>query len=457
MKRYLKFVTPLVSLFVLFMLIFFKTIPSGKLWKGFNIIYVPVETEDSVVQDAFKALEITDHFELSGQYLPLLFTAYSPEVTMLKLNAGDSSFQYLSKRNAYFFDKSNRYRLYYISSDNKSKVNDCVKLLARQNIKAGVDGSASYPFLILVIALAYFMVLLVYSKHKFVFGAGSSLLLVYIFCNPFYSCAVSLCLFMLCIFFYSNIWKRKGNLMYLFGNYAIPVMLFFAVTGAFAGSVKAGFMFILAAAGSVGMIYTVYYVSELILSRRSFIPVSIRPAKRVSIYGGKLNQILISSICAVVFLFTIALITTNTSVKTKFAKLILPSAQGNSEELPAMDEYYDFVWNVSAYPYRNLNKNEKANYFEYPHYEEIDGKIKETLQVKAFNDSFKTETYDAIDLLPFNSIEKLIKSQGSEVKPGYASSSSCRTGIFAIIMMFVSLTILLFIYISSIIRKGVRK
>ena len=75
MKRYLKFVTPLVSLFALFMLIFFKTIPSGKLWKGFNIIYVPVETEDSVVQDAFKALEITDHFELSGQYLPLLFTA----------------------------------------------------------------------------------------------------------------------------------------------------------------------------------------------------------------------------------------------------------------------------------------------------------------------------------------------------------------------------------------------
>lgn len=458
MKRYLKFVAPIISLLVLFMLIAFKTVPSGKLWKGYSVFYVPVETEDSLIQNTFKDLEITEHFELSGQYLPLLFSAYSPEITMLKLNSKDSTFKYLSQRNAFFFDKSNNYRLYYVASEYRNKLNDCVRILSKQGIKAGIDATASYPFVIPLICCLLFVLLFICSKHKFVFAAGAVLNLVFAFCNPFYSCGVAVCLIMLCVFFLSNVWRRKGNLMYLLNNYAIPAMVFFAFAGAFSGSVKSGFLFIGTAAGSLSALYACYYAELFFINRRSFIPVSIRPAKRVSIYGGKVNQTLAGVICSVLILLVVSFISSNVSVNSKFAKLLLPSSEGNSKELVTLDDYYDFVWNVSSYPYRNLNDSKADyNYYQYPHYEEENGVIKETMQLKAFNDSFKLETYDSIDMLQFNAVEKLLKSQGSEVKPGYTSSGSYRTGIFAIIMMFVSLTILLFIYISSIIRKGVRK
>jgi len=457
MKRYLKFVAPIISLLALFMLFCFKTVPSGKLWKGYNVLYVPVETDDSTVINVFKDLEINDHFELSGQYIPLLFSAYSPEISMLRLHSTDSEYQYLSKRNAYFFDKSNKYRLYYIPTAYKNQLGDCINILSKQGIKAGMDGSASYPFLIPVITFILFVILLLSSKYKIVFGAGSALLLVYVYCNPFYSSAVAVCLFMLCIFFLSNVWNRKGFVNYLLGNYAIPAMLFFSLVGAFAGSLKAGFMFILTAAGCFALIYSVCELLNFLLSKRSFVPVFIRPAKRVSVYGGKLTQTLVGTICSVLFLLIVSLITSNTSINAKFAKLVLPAANGGSSELVTLDDYYDFAWNVSSYPYKSLNKNDNEGFYEYPHYVEKDGVIVETKKVRAFNDSFKTETYDAIDNLQFNSVEKLIKSQGSEVKPGYASSGSYRTSIFAIITMLLSLTILLFIYISSIIRKGVRK
>ena len=60
----------------------------------------------------------------------------------------------------------------------------------------------------------------------------------------------------------------------------------------------------------------------------------------------------------------------------------------------------------------------------------------------------------AIDNLDFFSIEQVIKSQGSDLLYGYTASSSYNVSIFTIILMILSLSVLIFIYISAIIRKG---
>lgn len=457
MKRYLKYLAPVISLIALFLLAGFRTIPAGKLWKGYNVLYVPVDAQESSVLANFNSLGIDEHYELSGQYIPLMFSTYSPEITMLRINSTDEAFSYLVKRNNFFFDKAHDYKLYYVPSKYKSELGDCVSSLNKQGIKAGIDGSASYPFVIPLICFAFALILFFFSKNRYVYGLSSVLFLVYIFCNPFYSSAVAFCLIVLCSFFISNIWLRKGAGSCLLTNYVIPAMFFFAFVGCFAAGFKAGFMFLIALTGAVSLVYFYYELDLYLSSKKSFIPVLIRPAKRVSLYAGKFNLVLGSAILSVLVLLGVSVLTSTTSINSKFAKLLLPAAKSGSSEIVNLSDYCDFAWNVSAFPYNSLNKDKNPLSFEYPRYEEIDGIIRETKVTKSFNDDFKSETIKQIDKLPFNSIEKVLKSQGNDCEFGFASSGSYRTGIFAIITMFVSLTILLFIYFSSIIKQRDRK
>ena len=74
-----------------------------------------------------------------------------------------------------------------------------------------------------------------------------------------------------------------------------------------------------------------------------------------------------------------------------------------------------------------------------------------------YDNQFKREVYEGIDSLNFDSVEKLMKSEAEDFSAGYTAVSSYQINIFGIIMCFICLFILLFIYFSIIIRKGIRK
>ena len=84
-------------------------------------------------------------------------------------------------------------------------------------------------------------------------------------------------------------------------------------------------------------------------------------------------------------------------------------------------------------------------------------KLKQINEVMYFNQSFVDDVYKNIDLLDFESIEKVIKNQGENFIPGYNTNSSYPVSLFSAIMMFICFFILLFIYFSAMIRKGGRK
>lgn len=460
MKRYFKFIALFISVLSLFVLFAFKTIPSGKLWKGFNILYVPSQTQESIVLNSFTESKITEHYELSTQYIPLNFSAYSPEISMLRLNASSQDYSYLSKRQLFFFDKSGNYKLYYIPTSFKNNLNDCIKILLKNGIKCGVDNSANYPGIVPLVVFLLFLALFIFSKKKNVFFAGAVVPFFFILCNPFYSAAVSVCLVFLCLFFLSNIWRREGFLSRFFKNSLVPLLLFFSILGAFSSSIKIGFMFLISFLGCVCSLYFINSLESFLESKKSFVPLKIRTAKRCSVYGGKQKQSLISCISVIFVLIVIAIFSSSAFTSSKFTKIFLPSANASSSELVSLEDYYDFAWKVSSYPYKSLNDENSQNekFYQYPHYEEDDdGKIVETMQIKSFNDSFKTQTFDEIDLLGFNAIEKVLKKQDSNAKFGYSSTSSYHIGFFGIIVMFISLCILLFVYIFSIIRKGAKR
>ena len=75
----------------------------------------------------------------------------------------------------------------------------------------------------------------------------------------------------------------------------------------------------------------------------------------------------------------------------------------------------------------------------------------------SYDDDFRKEIFESVDSLKFNSIEKVMKSEGADFSAGYSALSSSNINLFGIIMMFICVFILLFIYISIIIRKGINK
>ena len=118
------------------------------------------------------------------------------------------------------------------------------------------------------------------------------------------------------------------------------------------------------------------------------------------------------------------------------------------------------MWNIKTYPVKSINaETQSDDRVEFPQYVENPqtGIIEEQKYVLTYDNAFKKSVYDDIENLSFDSLEKVMKSEGDNFTAGYSSTNSVNITIFSIIMSFICVFILLFIYISVIIRKGINK
>ena len=457
MNKYIKYIAPLVFLFSLILLLSVKSIPSGKLWKEYNVVYVPVASEDSIVKAAFDQCEIKDVVSLSGQFLPLSLNENSIEISMLRLNYNSQEYSYITRRNAFFYDKSKQYRLYYIPTEYKQKLSDAVSAIEAREIPCGTDTSASYPWLLPFVCLLLCGMLFIFVKNKIPFAVSSIIPLVFLYSNPFYPVALATCLVLLCLFFSGNVWRRKDAVSWLISRRFIPAMLAVSLICAFAGSILSGLLYFVAAAGTAGALISVMTAEDWWRNRKIFVPVYIRPARRVSIFAGKAFSSLSIVTGAAVLLLSLFFLTSSGSVSSKVSKLLLPAySSSKAEELPQFEEYYKWVWNVETYPYQSLNSDssvqDKIEFIEFVENPET-GIIQTANKVMIYDDDFKLDVYEGIDRLSFNSVEKVMKSEGNNFTAGYSALSSSHLNLFGIIMCFICLFLLLFIYISIIIKK----
>lgn len=462
MNKYIKYFSPFVFLISLILIISFRSIPSGKLWKEYNVLYVPVNSEDSKILAALEQSNIHDVVCLSGQYLPVALNENSIEISMLRLNYGSKDYDYTNRRKAMFFDKASEYRLYYIPSEYKSVLTNAINLIESYGIPCGTDTSASYPWLLPVTAILLAGMLFLFVKNKMVFFAGAILPVVFLYSNPFYPVATATCLVLLCMFFSANVWRRRGAVSWLISRRFVPAMLAISFVCAFAGSVTSGFFFILSMAGTVAAISCVKYLEDLIKTKKPFVPVLIRPAKSVSIFAGKALTILGISSGAALLIIALFFLTSTDSVKAKSSKLLLPASSSiKVETLPQFEDYYRWTWNVKTAPYKSLNKDYSDNpdFIEFSSFSEnlSTGIISQNIQTMTYDNNFRQEVYEGIDSLKFNSVEKVMKSEGIDFTAGYSALTSSHVNLFGIIMMFICLFILLFINLSVIIRKGINK
>lgn len=456
MNKYLKFVSPVIFIFCFILVFSLKAMSNGKLWENYSVLYVPAETSDSEVLTTFEETDIKNYVALSNQYLPLNLSANSVEIAMLKLNYSNEEYNYTQKRNSFFFDKSNKYRLYYIPKEYKSNLSECINILNAKKIECGVDTSSTYPWMLPLVGLILVILMCMYSKNKTVFILGELTPLVYIYSNPFYPNALSFCLLSLSIFFISNIWRRKDAIKYLLSKQPTPVLVLLSIIAAFSSSSKSGLLFLICLCAITSVLYTYFYLQDYFRNKKSFIPVYIKPAKMVSVFAKNSKTIsFIISVSAIIFI-SLFFITQLSSVNSHFAKLLLPSSVDSaSKNLPQLEDYYEWAWNVKTYPYKSLNSNnDEQKLIEYQTYNEVDGQIIENKIIMEYNQDFKDSILKDIDNLPFESVEKVLKTESSDIKTGYSSTSNYHTNLFGIIMMIICLFILLFILFSVIIRKG---
>ena len=458
MKSYFKIAATFITLLCFLAIISFKSLPASKLWNQYAVLYVPVESSDAQVIEALSAAGINDAVTLSGQLLPLSVSKDSLEYSLYRYNYDNPDFSYTSRRLAYFFDKSNKYRLYYIPVEEKSKINQVLSLLSSKGIKGGADISASYPWILPLFSIIIAIILSLFSKNKVLFLFAALIPVTNLFCNPFYQMAEASCLILLTLLFISNVWQRKGAVSYLLGNHSIPVMIFIAILCAFTCTIKSGAIFLLSLLGTTALMFTYKTVEDFIKSKSTFVPVYIRPAKKISIFNSQVNLIMAIITVSSFIIFGLIFLSSITSTQTKSAnKLLLPANSSEEVELPQLEDYYLWAWNFKTYPYRSLNKEENKSFMEYPRFTDDNGVVRQNSFVLAYNQSFKDSTFENIDNLSYNSIEKVLKSEGKDFKGGYSVTNSYSVTLFGVIMCMICIFILLFIYISTIIRKGIKK
>ena len=459
----IKKVLPLLGILITAILtITFRTIPKGKTWENYNVLYVKADTNPQNVEKILYDSGISEFVSLKNQRIPIMLSHNSIEEAMLKINIASSENKYLYDRQNYFYDSKGEYTLYYIPDLYGKKIDTAVQQLNKAGLKAGIDSSLSYLWLIPIVVILLTLILTFCSRHKLVFFVSAILPCIYSLCNAFYASAIAVIILMLLLFIISNIYNRKGALeKILKSNFLVLAALVFSFVAAFSVSLLSGIFYIIMLAGSLCAFLTSVELSKTASKKYEFQPVLIRSAKRVSVYGKKSAMILPVILVSVIIILAYLLLGSFNIAGTKNKdKILLPGkTEAADSKLPLLEDYFRWNWNIITAPYKSLNTNSEydENHVVYPRFEVEDGIITQKNYTMYYNQSFKNEIYSNIDKLDFYSIENVLKDQGKDFLAGYTMAASYNVSIFSIIMMILCFCMLLFIYFSAMIGKGGKK
>ena len=359
-----------IALISAIVLVVFIRLPVSSLWRGYNILYVPVELEEQVVLQALEAVGIADAVSLSKQQQPV-YSTFAPVQSIVS-----TQHSYLRQRENYFFDRSQQMQLFYVPSESMEQAQTVVDFLQSLpgGMNAGLEGKTTYPWMVPLVVFLVFLILVVLSRAKgFMLTVGFFPLLFSI-CIPSYSGAGGATLLLYCFFLCSTFWKRKdmfkaikkSALILLFGCASVPV--------AFMGSWKEGLLFLVTIVASLSLCFVL--VNWEPKKSKGFMPVPIRSARLVSVVSSVASFTLFIPAVAATILSISLLFFGYFPSDTSINGLFLPaparytdtisfdsvSFQDNGqqayleEELPSLVHYVDWVWDTLTYSYRSLHE-----------------------------------------------------------------------------------------------------
>jgi len=438
----------------------FRTIPSGSLWKGYRILYVPSDSDNAVVEKAISDAGCSDVIDLASQFIPLPLPADTPEVSLAESSASDNG--YLSGRTSYFFDRNGKYRLYYIPDTQTVKIEAAAGKLSAAGIRAGMDTQTAYPWIIPVVCLLAAVLLCILSVRRAAFVCSAVIPLFFSLCMPFYTGAASVCLLLYALFLVQQVWGRKNAFGFVSTNVTILCFVLSSLGIAILTSLRCGLLFAAAVAGTAGVLFLVSRVELRHDGRYSFTPVMIRAAGS-SLFRTR-NVRRAAAVCAVLISVLGGILLVSSSFSGSPDQMELPAAHSGSITggLPSLDDYVVWCWDARTMPYRSLHETEKESPSRkpkkgetvvFPQYTESDKGISAGSMTLQFDAAFRTKTLTQIDDLNFQSVEKLLKTQGTSSRTGYAFSVS-GGGMMYFVLLIVSFFIPLFFFARSYLPGG---
>ncbi len=461
MKKFYGIFSSILLLSCFLCLFFFRQMPGGELWKGFSVLYVPESVSDSDVQNSFGQAGINEVTCFSNQYLPIDLKADSCEIALMSLN--QKSMDYLLKRNNYFFDKTHSYRLYYVPVYYKNKLNQVCSVLNRLpearngQGKCGVDSKSEYPFIIPILAAIFAGLLIFFSKKKFFYAGLTVLPVLFTFSFPFLSSEIAVFILLVLLFLISNIFGRRDFIKILLKKYVYMVLLGFSLLSVFSSGFVSGLIFILLLLSEYSYFYLFRKVKILQYKKNHFNPVMIRSSFSVPLYGGKEKIIFGTLLGLTVLSFGFSVLSSGgTDNSASGGSISLPSvsAARKSADLPDLEEYYLWDYEIRSFPYKSVNYvYENASGTEFSRFEKNGDSVVYSKDVLEYSPSYAENVYNGIDLLQFNAFEKIMKKQGESFSAGYASNGSHRLSLFCIIISFIQFAIILISFAFLLIKS----
>ena len=390
--------------------------PASRIWESYTIFFADKSISEEIALSFLHAEGCQDVISLTAQKVPYV-SHYCPVLPKVFDD-------YLSERLGYFSDQSGAFALYYVPAGNEIQAIKAAEKLSKQtSLVAGTDGKRTYPFASPVMTVAVFVALLLLSGNKAAYFCPAFLMLPLCFSQPFHSVAAAAVLFMLIFHLTQRIWGRRKAFDAAIKNPYVLVLLFVSLLVFLLSGVKPALLGLLSFLGAISSLYLLHLAEHAWDKRRSFRVKKIFSATQLPLVHKKNSSVVLlcaSPVLLILFLFVFSSKLTGFSPLASRIYFPVPSeTPDEGGELPCLDDFYEWIWNVKAFPYRSLNsgspfvKPAQGEEVRIARYEQKNGLLRENSSVlMKFDGSFKNATDKEIENLDYPAIEKFMEKQG---------------------------------------------
>lgn len=464
MKFIKQFALPVIIILItLFLMAFLRSIPATKLWNGYTVFYVEKNADTDQIVSELKNSGCEHIIFLENQMVPLSQN-YDICSSAMSRNNPDGS-DYLEKRNNYFFDKSFNYKVFYIPESFEKNVSEASDSLTSQGIKNGINATSSYPWIAILIVIAFAVLLIYSSEHKLLSLMIFLLPVLFIFSMPFYTVAAGVCLYMYGVFLALKLWNREGALKLLFSNKILIGFGISSVIIVFLSGLKCALVFTLIILSSAALSYIAKNILSFKKSKYTFQFVSIRPAGFMPVITSSSIRCMFfcSGALLLILFFSLFSFIFHPAGKIKGTSgLLLPASHGTGS-LPDIDDYVDWRWETIISPVISVNetinpsKPENGQTVSFTNYKRVNGKLQEEQISYTYDQDFKKSSIEEINSLDFPAIEQMLLTQGNKCNAGYSSSSSQTINIWTIILLILALLVPVTFYVLQTVNFSKNK
>ena len=450
-------VAAIVSSLVLFFVM--RTLPVSKIWKNYSVLYVENSVPEQNVIGELESSGVQGTITLSQQNTFLS----NPLAPYMKMQESC----YRDGRELYFQDQERNFRVFYIPNKFQKKASRSAERIARTfNVRCGMDGKGTYPFLVPLMVLFVGAILALGQEKRLHFALCLLFQVCFALSFPFWPAACVSILNLLALTIALRFWKRRNFLSSIFSNPPFMIISIASLVLAFILSPKSGLLYIFAVLSQVGLLVLIDQAEKSAEKKKAFTFEFIVSSRQMAKLSSKNLKSILTGFLGISVSIAVFLFSARFGITSSVMELNLPSPVSSLSEdqqkLPGIDDYYDWYWNVTTYPYRSISRSYSAQDYSrgavltMERFQNTDNGISVVEQeLFRYDDDFISEINSEIQRSAGASLEKFLLKEMPKGSVAYSNKSRGRgeNTVLNLVLMLISLCIPLLVYIKYNIRR----